>query len=89
MGNIFNLHPDVFYIYEPLNTLRRDINTNEWRALEKPSNDAYRQHFTTLLLGHVVRKRGVGYKLSRVALGTRMSLPGQDRSTHGIIDQHC
>ena len=49
VGNIFNLHPDVFYIYEPLNTLRRDINKNEWRALEKPSNDAYRQHFTTLL----------------------------------------
>ena len=49
VGNIFNLHPDVFYIYEPLNTLRRDINTNEWGALEKPSNDPYRQHFTTLL----------------------------------------
>ena len=49
VGNMFNLHPDVFYIYEPLNTLRRDINTNEWRALEKPSNDAYRQDFSTLL----------------------------------------
>ena len=49
MGNMFNLHPDVFYIYEPLNTLRRHINTNEWRALEKPSNDAYRQNFSTLL----------------------------------------
>ena len=48
-GNIFNLHPDVFYIYEPLNTLRRDINTNEWRALEEPSSDAYRQNFSTLL----------------------------------------
>ena len=49
VGNIFNLHPDVFYIYEPLNTLRRDINTNEWRALKKQSNDAYRQDFSTLL----------------------------------------
>ena len=49
VGNIFNLHPDVFYIYEPLNTLRRDINTNEWRALEKESNDAYREDFSTLL----------------------------------------
>ena len=49
VGNMFNLHPDVFYIYEPLNTLRRDINTNEWRPLEKPSNDAYRQDFWTLL----------------------------------------
>ena len=49
VGNIFNLHPDVFYIYEPLNTLRRDINTNEWRALEKPNNDAYRKDFSTLL----------------------------------------
>ena len=49
VGNIFNLHPDVFYIYEPLNTLRRDINTNEWRALKTPRNDAYRQDFSTLL----------------------------------------
>ena len=49
VGNIFNLHPDVFYIYEPLNTLRRKNNTNEWHALEKQSNDAYRQDFSTLL----------------------------------------
>ena len=49
VGNMFNLHPDVFYIYEPLNTLRRDIDKNEWRALEKPSSDAYRQDFSTLL----------------------------------------
>ena len=49
VGNMFNLHPDVFYIYEPLNTLRRDIDTNEWRALQKSSNDAYRQDFSTLL----------------------------------------
>ena len=49
VGNMFNLHPDVFYIYEPLNTLRRDINTNEWRALENESNDAYREDFSTLL----------------------------------------
>ena len=47
--NMFNLHPDVFYIYEPLNTLRRDIDKNEWRALQKPSSDAYRQDFSTLL----------------------------------------
>jgi len=49
VGNVFNLHPDVFYIYEPLNTLRRDINTNEWRALKNPHNDAYRRNFSTLL----------------------------------------
>ena len=49
MGNMFNLHPDVFYLYEPLNTLRREIDTNEWRALQKPNNDAYRQDFSTLL----------------------------------------
>ena len=49
VGNMFNLHPDVFYIYEPLNTLRRDINTNEWRALQKPSDETYRQDFSTLL----------------------------------------
>ena len=49
VGNMFNLHPDVFYIYEPLNTLRRDIDKNEWRALQKPSSDAYRQDFSTLL----------------------------------------
>ena len=49
VGNMFNLHPDVFYIYEPLNTLRREIDTNEWRALPKPSNDAYKQDFSTLL----------------------------------------
>ncbi|XP_020631744.1 carbohydrate sulfotransferase 3-like [Orbicella faveolata] len=47
--NMFNLHPDVFYIYEPLNTLRRDIDTNGWRALQMPSNDAYKQDFLTLL----------------------------------------
>lgn len=49
VGNMFNLHPDVFYIYEPLNILRREIDTNEWRALQKPSKDAYRQDFSTLL----------------------------------------
>ena len=49
VGNMFNLHPDVFYLYEPMNTIRREIDTNEWRALQKPSNDAYRQDFSTLL----------------------------------------
>ena len=49
VGNMFNLHPDVFYIYEPLNTLRREIDKNEWRALQKPSDETYRQDFSTLL----------------------------------------
>jgi len=25
VGNMFNLHPDVFYIYEPLHALRRTV----------------------------------------------------------------
>ena len=49
VGNMFNLHPDVFYLYEPLNALRREINTNEWRALQKSTNDAFRNDLSTLL----------------------------------------
>ncbi|KAL9979931.1 hypothetical protein ACROYT_G008452 [Oculina patagonica] len=49
VGNIFNLHPDVFYIYEPLHRLRRGFNKNEWRALPKSKNDVLRHDFSTLL----------------------------------------
>ena len=49
VGNMFNLHPDVFYLYEPLHGLRREINTSEWRALQKSTNDAFRNDLSTLL----------------------------------------
>lgn len=49
VGNMFNLHPDVFYIYEPLHRLRRIIYRNEWHALEKSRNDAFTKDFSTLL----------------------------------------
>lgn len=49
VGNMFNLHPDVFYIYEPLNGLRREIDTNEWHDLPKSTNDAFRNDSSTLL----------------------------------------
>ena len=49
VGNMFNLHPDVFYIYEPLHALRRKVYGNEWRALDKSRNDAFRKDFSTLV----------------------------------------
>ena len=49
VGNIFNLHPDVFYIYEPLQGLRRKIYTKVWLVLNKSRNDAFRKDFSTLL----------------------------------------
>ena len=48
-GNMFNLHPDVFYIYEPLHGLRRKVYTKEWLVLNKSRNDAFRKDFSTLL----------------------------------------
>ena len=48
-GNIFNLHPDVFYLYEPLHDLRRVVYGDEWQPLNDPTNDAYRVHFGSLL----------------------------------------
>ena len=49
VGNIFNLHPDVFYIYEPLHGLRKKVYTKEWLVLNKSRNDAFRKDFCTLL----------------------------------------
>ena len=49
VGNIFNLHPDVFYIYEPLRALRRAVYGGEWLVLDKPKSDAFRKDFSTLL----------------------------------------
>ena len=49
VGNMFNLHPDVFYMYEPLHALRRKVYRNEWRVLSKSRNDAFRKDFSILL----------------------------------------
>ena len=49
VGNMFNLHPDVFYIYEPLHALRRIVYGDEWRVLNKSQNDAFRKDFSTLV----------------------------------------
>ena len=49
VGNMFNLHPDVFYIYEPLHSLRRDVYRREWEVLDKSRNKAYREDFSTLV----------------------------------------
>ena len=49
VGNMFNLHPDVFYIYEPLRGLRRRVYENEWLVLNKSRNEAFRKDFSTLL----------------------------------------
>jgi len=48
-GNIFNLHPDVFYLYEPLHDLRRVVYSDEWQPLDDLANDEYRNHFASLL----------------------------------------
>ena len=48
VGNMFNLHPDVFYIYEPLHALRRKVYKREWEVLDKSRNKAYRKDFSTL-----------------------------------------
>lgn len=48
-GNIFNLHPDVFYLYEPLHDLRRVVFSDEWQPLDDLANDEYRNHFASLL----------------------------------------
>ena len=49
VGNMFNLHPDVFYIYEPLHALRRKLRGGEWVELDKSRNDAFRKDFSTLV----------------------------------------
>ena len=47
-GNIFNLHPDVFYLYEPLHHLRRTVYGNEWNPFDEATNDEYKYDFSTL-----------------------------------------
>ena len=47
-GNLFNLHPDVFYLYEPLHNLRRGVYGNEWNSFDEATNDAYKSDFSTL-----------------------------------------
>ena len=49
VGNMFNLHPDVFYIYEPLHALRRKVYGGEWLILNKSRSDAFKKDFSTLL----------------------------------------
>ena len=49
VGNMFNLHPDVFYIYEPLHALRRNVYGGEWLILNKSRSDAFKKDFSTLL----------------------------------------
>lgn len=48
-GNVFNLHPDVFYLYEPLHNLRRKVYGDEWHPLNKLANEAYKIDFAKLL----------------------------------------
>ena len=48
-GNIFNLHPDVFYLYEPLHDLRRVVYEDEWQPLDEEANKAYTAQFASLL----------------------------------------
>ena len=47
-GNLFNLHPDVFYLYEPLHNLRRAVYGNEWNPLNEATNDAYKLDLSAL-----------------------------------------
>ena len=52
-GNMFNFHPDVFYLFEPLNELRMvkygDRDLGEWPSLDEKANEAYRIDFSNLL----------------------------------------
>ena len=52
-GNLFNFHPDVFYLFEPLNELRMvrygDRGLGEWPPLDEKGNEAYRTDFSNLL----------------------------------------
>ena len=54
LGNLFNLHPDVFYLYEPFNELRMVVhgdrkNLGEWNVLDEKAEEAYRTDFSNLL----------------------------------------
>ena len=52
-GNMFNFHPDVFYLFEPLNELRMvtygDRDLGEWPSLDEKANEAYKIDFSNLL----------------------------------------
>ena len=52
-GNLFNFHPDVFFLFEPLNELRMvtygDRDLGEWPSLDEKANVAYRLDFSNLL----------------------------------------
>ena len=47
-GNLFNLHPDVFYLYEPLHNLRRKVYNDEWNPFDDETNRAYTKDFFDL-----------------------------------------
>ena len=54
LGNLFNLHPDVFYIYEPLHDLRIVVHGDpkdlgEWNVLNKKAEEVYWTDFFNLL----------------------------------------
>jgi len=53
VGNIFNLNPDVFYLFEPVNHLRNvvygDRYLGEWSALDEKTKDAYKINFSDML----------------------------------------
>ena len=52
-GNTFNFHPDVFYLYEPLNLQRREVYKDskvlDMTVLDKKTEDACRIDFSKLL----------------------------------------
>ena len=53
VGNTFNFHPDVFYLYEPLHSLRRKVYTDpemkDIVVLDKKAEDAYKIDFSKYL----------------------------------------
>ena len=49
VGNIFNLHPDVFFLFEPLHGLRREGYGDELVLLNQTQNQAFRADFSRLL----------------------------------------
>ena len=55
VGNIFNLHPNVFYLLEPLRELRMSVygdrDLGEWNVMEAQENDAYGVDVSNLLRG--------------------------------------
>ena len=55
VGNLFNLHPDVFYLFEPISGIRETTYKDKDRpgepsVLDKKTMDAFRIDFTNLLL---------------------------------------